>query len=468
MRRAQHEFRTRQQAAKEALEQRIATLEDIIEQMGFLFGTFADSVLCLQVVHRDQDFMNSMQSSMRRFVALAHVAQGTAAESNASNIAECTTSEISASNIAECTTSENSASNIAERHAVVEAGPSDQDEDVNDQEQDRSHALFHGTLSRLGEFTSRATEYLSLSPKVFGNGWLGQLPVDFARLNESSQFDQPLTSDMYNLALKLLRTTLNIAYYSLLGNVRDPTRLGRNMFRYALSHHSKEELLYTLRWFLGPGNLNMIRLGSACLTPIPSNERHDAFTKHLLRPVVDSSVEKTLYRHHNLNENPPAFLDAFGIERCLLARGARFIDQNRIEMAWQLSETSDRISASNPQLPSNESPYQGDRAGPAKLSPYPVVSLADVSNGTSMPPRFVTDMFSFDAFMGSYGSGIDESSAPSRQENSSWSQPHPSVSPQIISVSKLCEELAGISTCLSAGPGYELSLLENAIMLSTL
>lgn len=192
--------------------------------------------------------------------------------------------------------------------------------------------------------TTRAPVLLP-SSNIFGNSWSSQIPTAAIEFRKSSQFTQLESPSDDSIALKILQTTLNVAYCSLVHDFHEPGAVARQMFRYALLAHNKDELLFNLRWFLGPGYLEIHHLGHASFGDIQGHEgRLNSLPGHTLRPKFDFYVEQI---HAHL------FLNAFDIEAYFQRKGARFLNAHTVEISSQLGDSPTHISASNLPAQSN-------------------------------------------------------------------------------------------------------------------
>lgn len=140
----------------------------------------------------------------------------------------------------------------------------------------------------------------SLSPSsanVFGNGWT-QVPRVLESLNSHASVNQPRQVSM---SLMVVNSALYYAYRSLHESF-DPSN---PIFRYALKIHTREELLFNLRWFLGPGNGEMHRLASVTFNTLPLNWPSEVPS---FQPMIDSDIISDV---DGLNHNHPANEDMF-------------------------------------------------------------------------------------------------------------------------------------------------------------
>jgi hypothetical protein len=126
---------------------------------------------------------------------------------------------------------------------------------------------------------------------TFGNGWFGRRPLLPASNPATSLPSQDGTrngSTSFELVI-----TLTVAYESLLGDTKSSTVFRLKIFRYALPFHSCEELLFNLRWFLGPGAPDIQSLAREMVGFDEFWTHTNSFPRafgpsHILSPYVDS------------------------------------------------------------------------------------------------------------------------------------------------------------------------------------
>lgn len=182
----------------------------------------------------------------------------------------------------------------------------------------------------------------SYTDDVIGDSWLGQNPI--------SVIDRRLIANERgrrehggSFGLKLLQSTLDIAYSYLLGESNASAAVATQMFRFALLHHSREEILFKMRWFLGPGLQYMSNLGNAFIMPEDIEDLWDSFF------VLSPSVDKDAVKEIGAGAISSLFLSAFGVEEYLKSRGAIYEDNDTIIMKVQIATTgSDTSGISSP------------------------------------------------------------------------------------------------------------------------
>ncbi|KAF4331545.1 hypothetical protein FBEOM_14710 [Fusarium beomiforme] len=165
---------------------------------------------------------------------------------------------------------------------------------------------------------------------TFGNGWTSDLPEPYFRLRASLGNNASSTRD--SLGLSIAEYTLYHAYVVLLHTV-DPTENSVvQIFGFSFRKHSREELLFNLRWFLGPGYAHINKL-AGILT-------HDADSPvgniPLLHPGVGADARSEA---ESLGSSPvsglPHFMSANDVAVYLSSMKARSVDADVIELTVQ-------------------------------------------------------------------------------------------------------------------------------------
>ncbi|RDW68085.1 hypothetical protein BP6252_09481 [Coleophoma cylindrospora] len=454
MRKAQQAHRTRQQEFKLAQEQKIVTLEGIIEQMSSIFGNFADSLLESGMLRRDPNSLNELYTTMNLFVAVARRAEKVSGEAldivTGPMFSDHTDTSIVAPN----------------QHTSPYGSKTQQtlDDHIPAEWQDTYQSSQNFADPERPQFSSMTTSRLLPLSTVFGNGWPSQIPTHAISLRKSSSSAQLEQPNEHSIALKLVQGTLNIAYDSLLHDFHNPTAIARRMFRYALLTHSREELLFSLRWFLGPGYREIHRLRHASFGDSSDQDDQPGLaSNHLLRPEVDFFVEQ-------INARP--FLSASEIEEYLLKKGASFLDPHRMEISWEMinSPTHSFLSTihtrSNDQMGPETRGHLLNNSTPS--TKRQATADEHMGNTSSMPPQALRDVFSSNAIVKDSSINHELLAKTSSQHDISLqtTYPHPQLQRYIVQVSTLVTSLVKVSACLGKGPGYERAMIDNAIITS--
>lgn len=250
------------------------------------------------------------------------------------------------------------------------------------------------------------------SANVFGNGWM-QVPRVLESLNSHGSVNQ---SRQVSMSLMVVSSALYYAYRSL-HESSDPSN---PIFRYALNIHTREELLFNLRWFLGPGNSEMHRLTSVTFNTLPLNWPSEVPS---LQPMIDSEIISDvdgLKPNHPANEG--AFLNADQVTSYLNLESLRYVRDDVLELT---------IDDSN---------YGGFGSG---LS----------GEYSKIPSCFLNADLFFPSAAGERSSRDDVSMTMRK-------------SSIFISKSVLFKNVSNVSLCLSYGPGFRKDYLEGALSAS--
>jgi hypothetical protein len=189
------------------------------------------------------------------------------------------------------------------------------------------HIIAHSTLRSkvLNSFRLPPFSFPLYTDDIMSDSWLGQIPIS----STDPQLFTPkpnrrASSDLFGF--KLLLSTVNIAYRYLLGESNSTAAVATQMFRFALLHHSREEILFKIRWFLGPGYPYLSNLGHAFLMPEDIPEVAEIFS------ILSLSVDKTAIDEAGLEAAAALFLNAFGVEDYLRTKGAIYMDDEIVLM----------------------------------------------------------------------------------------------------------------------------------------
>ncbi|KAL6797122.1 hypothetical protein J3E68DRAFT_436720 [Trichoderma sp. SZMC 28012] len=304
-RQAQSIFRARKRATELASELRIAQLEDIVDRMGDTFLTLVNHVIQSNQKQKDLVLAERLQESIHTFLALAASSSDPRWDSpNTGNQVD---------------TSQPTPQLAWDPGNEIIIGP---ETIVGDTSSSQKGLLdqFDPTPSSFPELTGSPTN-------VLGNGWTKDLPFSYtATLGQV--VGHPVAQSMSTL---IIQATLYYVYYILL-EANDPlcSDAAKDIFRYALKLQSRDELLFNIRWFLGPGQREAYRLGITGFQ-ILNAQVNEGFPT--LSPAVDSdalSDIQTKKRHSSSLQQ--SLLNASGVEAYLLHHGLRRITQDVLEV----------------------------------------------------------------------------------------------------------------------------------------
>ena len=344
LRKAQTNFRARKQEAQKAQNERLTNIEATIDEMVPEFLEFSSYIINSEACKRDGGVLQMLAAITRRVLALSrvthndspHISMGMSTVVNIIN---------QGPEIAE----------MADNQLSVTSWPQDLPASLYllpDPSPTSSQTQSQWPVDHMG---ADSRDYPPTMPRNYlGNGWLGRLPNLITEpkigTKEIPKFDQ------HSFAFRLLHQTLQAAYWSLNSNTEAYSAISNRMFRFSLLHHSKEDLLFNLRWFLGPGldQSGLLMNGSLGM----NNEL--AGNSSILSPS-DDFVASNGYELNT--ERFPSdilgnYLSISEIDEYFQQMGARSIDFDTIEICVPLSKFQKSVEIA---FPSAES-YSGKQS----------------------------------------------------------------------------------------------------------
>lgn len=285
---------------------------------------------------------------------------------------------------------------------------------------------------------------------------------------------------MDSFGSKLIQSTLNIAYKYLLGESNASAALATHMFRFALLHRSREEILYKMRWFLGPGLQYLPSLGNAFILPEDVEDLWETFCG------ADYPTDRTEIEDGGIEAIASFFLSAFGVENYLETRGAVYMDDDTIIIKVPNADServnNDSPAASPPSFTGRKGSVPERNVTPASPTPQdstkhfssgkeynlsfqdrymtqsqaPSLEHPQSSSSASSPSGFIGG-FSFDWLLPTAGL-----QSMMIQPDSSWVSQVSSYNNGAVTVSvpHLVQIITHNSLCLGNGPGYPRSAID--------
>ncbi|KAE9381655.1 hypothetical protein N431DRAFT_551707 [Stipitochalara longipes BDJ] len=410
VRRAQITYRNRKDAATKALEQRVLFLEESLEEIGNDFVNFTESMLKAEAIQQNPEILQDLLMTTSKITRLARSA--------APEPPEATKDE-----------------------KIENFRSSAREEIFSAKERLPSIRPMPSGKSNIVASNQTAPSFPLPGNDIFGNGWFNLKPsVAHLSIGGASQSDPN-----GDFAIKLIEKTLNMAYYSLLEYRHDSSSsLVMRMCRYALLYHSMDEILFNLRWFLGPGLLAMQSLCSAnfgfdhTLSAQSFNASASGNEAKVLSPFVDAQalVESS-------NKIPRlAFMNALDVEEYLKSKGAVHLDQDIVQIRIQGSSEVEGIE--KPLLNFDHSRSKFDSLGDDE---YFDPTLAPLEQNMFGMPELTP---------------VDSYFTPNSSPTQFQIEP---VQSRTISIcrSSLLENLARNSLCLGTGPAYPRASVDIAI-----
>ncbi|CAJ0554322.1 Ff.00g128350.m01.CDS01 [Fusarium sp. VM40] len=352
-REAQNIFRRRRQAAEAAQAQRVRRLEQVIEEMSSVFMTFVDEMLTTEAVVSSQpNLVGSLRRSMEKILELAHEVVGPeedlvmlprsnspseerrAGGSSGSPESEQseTTSDSSGSLAVTVRRVQPTPQPIASTYTASIAAPTP-----------ASHfSSLYPHQFQQPPMAKPFTVPFSLSPQIFGNGWLGTTPASNGDVTTSSP--SPSTAQS-SFSFRLASTALTVACHLL---VRSHAQYSMSapesrLFCNTLKGRAKDEMLTRLRWLIGPGKHEMHRV-----IDLPYGRYgHHVYTNGELNPASVEDIEwpwPTRGAGGRI-DHFTRFFSIVGVEKQLLALGARVVDVETLELNLNSSPMPNVVDA---------------------------------------------------------------------------------------------------------------------------
>ncbi|PON22131.1 hypothetical protein TGAM01_v209005 [Trichoderma gamsii] len=320
-RKAQSIFRARKRATEAANELRISQLENTVERMGDTFLELVNHVIQANQKRRDSELTGRLQESIHTFLVLASASSDQKWDSpntgSQGDIRQPTPHEV------EIPVTEEVAAPVA---VMTDASSSQQVSDLPYWNSPNSGNLW-SLLDQFGSPPSLLPQLTGPPTNVLGNGWTRDLPFSYtATLGEA--VGHPTAQSMSTL---LIQSTLYYVYYILL-EATDVTfsDVAKDIFRYALKLHSRDEILFNIRWFLGPGQREAYRLGITRFQILDAQD-HEHFPT--LSPAVDSDALGDIHASKlQTSSLRHTLLNASGVESYLLQHGVRRITGDILEI----------------------------------------------------------------------------------------------------------------------------------------
>jgi hypothetical protein len=388
------------------LEQRVLFLEESLEGISDAFIDFTESMLKAEAIRQNPEILQNLLTTTSSITHLAKTAAPESSETTKNGRGPCQ-EELSAAR--------ERLPSIVPTPLAGSVGPS------------------------MLALNQAAPDFSLLESEIFGNGWFNLKPsVGHLSIRGTRQSDPD-----GDFAVKLIEKTMNMAYYSLLENRHDPNSFVMRMCRYALLYHSMDELLFNMRWFLGPGLLAMRSLCRAnfgfdhTLSVQSLNVNSPANEAKILSPFVDAQALMEA-----ANKNPRiAFMNALDVEEYLKSKGAVHLDKDIVQI---------RVKGSSEAEGMENHVLDFDQVWPQ------VDGLANDQYFNQIPAT-EQDIFGIPEL-----TPIDSYFSPNNSPTQF--QPEP-VQSRTISVyrSSLLENLAKHSVCLGTGPAYPRASVDIAI-----
>lgn len=347
-------------------------LEEVIEEMSSIFLGNVDEMLLSKAASQDANLVTNVRGSVAKILSLAKEVAGADEEGSPSG-AERSSSP------------EEGSHSSSSGGSVTEASPI-------------TPMALPGMLCPPASCIQLPQQQHKLPPQIYGNGW-------FTHTELLDYGTNPVRLSPDSFPLRLVDTSVAKAYLALLSSpeVLDIMSDAYRIFNASLHYRTREELLYKMRWLLGPGKSNMHLAANAVYGdphrktnfPIESTGAIDVFAASQM-PFAGDAKEK--------------FVNAMDVYRQLERLGAKMVDRDTIEI----------------------------------IVPCPAANVGTHPMANAML-ELNAMLNSNDQSRGAWGYIGDFPSSAT---------PGMTIITMRLSASLLIESLCHVSTCLARGPGY--------------
>lgn len=305
-------------------------------------------------------------------------------------------------------------------------------------------------LSVTGDFYSNS---------IFGNGWFDQSPA-FVTQNGPTMSS---ASDDKSFSFQLVERTLIMCYDALLDLANSPVELrdfASMAFQWSFLYHTRDELLFNVRWFLGPGIRSLHILARAIFMNDAAGTSDTKFPRafgpsQILHPMVDNAA----FQQSQSNGALPEYLNASEVEDYLKSLSNLDINQTVLQLSLPNSNKVGKHRETNYMSFNNGDLGAFQYTNTSGTSAHAPMSDLSYSFGNQSQVREsvtnIRDLFSFNALLES-----------GQEREKGFRSQEPRQTREIISVNRtlLLQNLTKNSFCLGNGPGYTIDGVHNAIL----
>ncbi|KAH7031701.1 uncharacterized protein B0I36DRAFT_125800 [Microdochium trichocladiopsis] len=309
-------FRARKEETDKAREKRLRSLEAMVDRIGNAFFELADYIIGSEVYKEDLGILGKLAATTTQVLVLSresndHEPMGGPSSPERDSLLEPHQDLHFSAQVC--------VGQLTASPAETDPGLHPDTISSNQYPSDKDIAAEHDGASTI--------------QNPFGNGWFARLP---RLLGGHQSSNDPSSLDRTSFAFRLLISTLENAYWALVGATEESTTLSDRMFRFALLYHDKHELQFNLRWFLGPGIGESYLLMERNRVDKPSIAKANG---DLLNPGVDLAAVEDSQRNFGYGFlGSQAAYELFStvkdVDEYLKERGARHIDSEIIELAF--------------------------------------------------------------------------------------------------------------------------------------
>ncbi|KAK1856371.1 hypothetical protein CCHR01_00942 [Colletotrichum chrysophilum] len=363
---AQNTFRLRQKATEKERQKEVEQLERMIDYVVSTFSSFAENVVESSWARRDTELIDKLRQSMQNIRTILSYGDGVpppdVPQRDASgDLTSAPQKEMPSGESNDETMQHNPIGleadastewrgrKYTEAPKVAEGGPH-----VN-----HTHFIANHHLNHPHEQDTHS----DIEANIFGNGWMMLLPP-MANIS-SHEFSQRKALDS-PFSLQVALTALRAGYDTLL-ETKDTTQAAiQQTFGHVLQFRTREEILFNLRWYLGPGigEIDQVALVSF------NNRSASQFEKHILRnyiPDKQNEGESGGTGNPNGDEEQPV-CNANDVAKWIRQRTVMEVDDDTLELnlnpssakSKAIKEAATYMSHGLLRLPDSSSDESGD------------------------------------------------------------------------------------------------------------
>ncbi|KAF4333126.1 hypothetical protein FBEOM_13074 [Fusarium beomiforme] len=335
---AQLKFRKKKQEVDETRCNRIKHLEGVIEKMSTVLVDFTDRLLQQDTVQQDSGMIACIQGMIADILTLANEAgdpdQGPKLRKPRSKVLEMNNDSTNGREV-ESTVSTPSIT-VGTTPNTLMIGPDQQEATICPM------PLADDSLIPMSVFDNTAAP-LPVVPTLCSqvNCLPSTIPPPMSPLMWSSSL-RPLSLDSF--ICRLTYACFNVGCLVLSKSIDAPLPLSEEsrMFGSTLRYRERDEMILRMRWLLGPGKHEL-----QMLAELPWGGRwwDQEFSGIDLANCTTSPAM--------VDSSAPQFLSVLGVEKQLMALGARLVDKDTIEMDSRFTTTNGFTSSEGESEPAN-------------------------------------------------------------------------------------------------------------------
>ncbi|KAL6822096.1 hypothetical protein J3E69DRAFT_382649 [Trichoderma sp. SZMC 28015] len=297
-RKAQISLRQRKRVAQQAIEHRVVRTEETVAKMAGGIIELADQLLQSKAAKLDTDLMQTLRTCLRRNLTLVSISipEQEQVESDRAPAADST-----------C--------NPPDKLLAITSSDPDIQATCNPPPPSNHGVAEHNY------------NYNPPVQNVLGNGWMGHFPLPNggASVGGTRQNSQP-----DSLSINIIHFAMRRAYFALVAAGSPAHSLALWAFKFSLQQRSREEVLLTLRWVLGPGHATLHQLAKRPLEALDAPKN----VPTLLHPLIDDAAMQSFKDLYPQETEP--FLSAQDVQELLVYNGLRYIDNDVLELFIQI------------------------------------------------------------------------------------------------------------------------------------